>query len=192
MYLVSQLLADSVCLHRPTPYILHFRYDRNGTAQAFGAQAHAMDPDEAKDNGWQLAEHFKLHLHPTTMNARIRITRIPLPNGVRIKKIYADFFRYLYQQTETFFKDHEFKGTTLWQNFLQKGAIEFVITHPNGWTLREQALLRKAAVRGGLVSESDAPHRVHMVTEGEATVHFVIFHEGVEGRLEVCLWYRRL
>lgn len=141
---------------------------------------------EAEEKGWQLAQHFKLHLHPETMKARYPISLDPLPLGTTIKQIYSDFFRYMYKQTQKFFAEREYQGKTIWQNLTQKKKIEFVIAHPNGWTLHEQAFLREAAVNGGLVSIGDASRTIHMITEGEASVHFVMLHGISDNHLQVC------
>jgi hypothetical protein len=168
-------------------FLPDFRYDQNGNPIAFGAEAHALEPAEAKDEGYQLAKHFKLHLHPESMQAENPLSLDPLPKGVTIDKIYADFFRYLYGYMQTFFKEREVRGTKIWQDLSERNVIEFVIAHPNGWTLKEQTFLRDAAVRGGLISKEHASQCVHFLTEAEASVHFVIFHGGgnVETRLEV-------
>jgi hypothetical protein len=167
-------------------YFFQSRYDSRGVAQSFGAEALAIDPFDAQEKGWKLAKHFKLHLHTKVMKTRAPIVLDPLP-GVRLEKIYSDFFRYLYTHTRSFFFNREAQSEAIWQRLEQKGKIEFVIAHPNGWTGYEQAFLRKAAVDGGLVSEINASKVVHMLTEGEASVHFVMFHGGIQNGLQVCL-----
>ncbi|KAF8598333.1 hypothetical protein BDV93DRAFT_561379 [Ceratobasidium sp. AG-I] len=43
-------------------------YDRSGKAVAFGAETLRLEiVDQAEEDEWQLARHFKLHLHPHTM-----------------------------------------------------------------------------------------------------------------------------
>jgi hypothetical protein len=147
-----------------------------------------MDPADAEEEGYQLAKHFKLHVHPESMKDRSPLSLDPLPKGVTIDTIYADFFRYLYRHMQTFFEERELQGTKIWGDLSQRNKIEFVIAHPNGWTSKEQAFLRNTVVRGGLISKSGAAESVHMLTEAEASVHFVVFHGGgsVESRLEVC------
>ena len=51
---------------------------------------------------------------------------------------------------------------------------DFVIAHPNGWGLKEQSVLRRAAIQADLVRPSDADTRIHFVTEAEASVHFCV------------------
>jgi hypothetical protein len=182
--LIWSVFACSYLVYSQLPKL---RYDQHGNPVAFGAEAYAMDPAEAEDEGHQLAKHFKLHLHPESMRSRSPLSLDPLPKGVTIDKIYADFFRYLYGHMQTFFRERELQGTKIWQDLIRKNKIEFVIAHPNGWTTNEQAFLRRAVVQSGLLSESKAPQSVHMLTEAEASVHFVVFHGGgnVERQLEV-------
>ncbi len=53
-------------MHISIPALIFSRfYDQ---AAAFGAETlSAAMEDEAEENGWTLAKHFKLHLHPQTM-----------------------------------------------------------------------------------------------------------------------------
>jgi hypothetical protein len=140
--------------------------------------------DQAEDEQWQLAEHFKLHLHPTTMRSEQNIIVQPLPRGIALDQIYADFFRYLYQQTKIFFQSRELNGADIWRRL--EARIEIIIAHPNGWGAHEQGFLRKIAVTGGLVPAARAAEQVHVVSEGEASVHFIMLHGDIEGRLKVC------
>jgi hypothetical protein len=149
--------------------------------------AEAIDITDSDQRGWKLAQHFKLHLHPPTVGTRRPFSHDPLPFHIGLEKIYADFFRYVYTHTEKHFKQSQLQGTRIWQYLAQKKKIEFVIAHPNGWTPYEQAFLRRAAVNGGLTSSEDALAMVHMITEAEASVHYVLFHGGAENRLQVCI-----
>jgi len=74
-------------------------------------------------------------------------------------------------------------GATVWQQ--QIDDAEFVIAHPNAWGLREQHLLRRAAVRADYVSAAQADTRVRFVSEGEASVHFCIVHGNLGAKLKV-------
>ena len=150
---------------------------------AFGAEAYAEDAIDAEERGWQLAKHFKLHLHPDTMRTRNMISLDPLPKGVTIKKVYTDFFEYVYTNTQVYFEQHEYQGATLWNDLQQNEQIEFVIAHPNGWGLHEQSFLRKVAEDAGLTSRQEAGRTLHMIPEAEASVHFVM----KEAYLKVCI-----
>ncbi|CAE6467158.1 unnamed protein product [Rhizoctonia solani] len=50
-------------------------YNLEGEAMSFGAEALTPEiRDDAEDNGWQLAKHFKLHLHPPSLRSKHKIT----------------------------------------------------------------------------------------------------------------------
>jgi hypothetical protein len=160
-------------------------YDSDKNARAFGAEARQSDVEEkAEDEGWQLVRFFKLHLHPETMRAEQEIEVPPLPTGISLEQIYADFLRYLISHTEAFFKEKTIEGDALWKKL--RGSVEFVIAHPNGWEIKEQAFLRRAAVSAGLVSSlSAADEQIHFVSEAEASVHFVMFNANMEDNFQV-------
>jgi hypothetical protein len=59
----------------------------------------------------------------------------------------------------------------LWDEI--ENSVNYVITHPNGWEGREQALLRRAAAEAGLVPDDlNGQGRIQFLTEGEASLHF--------------------
>jgi hypothetical protein len=160
-------------------------YDSNQKAQSFGAEAaHSDMEDKAESSGWQLAQYFKLHLNPQTMRVGHKDEPTPLPDGVTIEQVYADFMGYLFQHTETYFMESEIGGATLWMEL--KDSIDFVIAHPNGWGLNEQALLKRAAIAAGLVdSAAKAEQHIQFVSEAEASAHFVLFDADFHSRFEV-------
>ncbi|KDQ12481.1 hypothetical protein BOTBODRAFT_161662 [Botryobasidium botryosum FD-172 SS1] len=164
-------------------------YDKRGqvraAARAYGAEALSASVEEqAETEGWYLAEHWKLHLHPSTMKAELNIQVKPLPPDVSVEKIYADFIGYLYGQTRIYFYDHIIDGERVWK--AQKTSIDFVVAHPNGWGLKEQTLIRNAAIAANLVSsEKVAREKIKFVSEAEASVHFVIQNADLKNRLEV-------
>jgi hypothetical protein len=121
------------------------------------------------------------------MRSKHEIRVPPLPSAVSLETIYSDFFGYLYRHTESFFQKRELNGTDIWQRL--KPSTEFVIAHPNGWGAYEQAFLRTAAVKGGLVLRSQAADRVHFVSEAEASVHFALAHGKLGSGLKVCFSY---
>jgi hypothetical protein len=60
-----------------------------------------------------------------------------------------------------------------------------VLAHPNGWATREQNFMRQALMDVGPEYKN---YQVTFVTEGEASVHFCMFHSNMESALEVsCL-----
>ncbi|QRV92559.1 hypothetical protein RhiJN_20577 [Ceratobasidium sp. AG-Ba] len=110
-------------------------YDTEGKAVSFGAEAASPQADEdAEDNNWRLAKHFKLHLHPSDMRARHDLELDPLPEGVSLRKIYADFLGYLFKHTRSYFELHIVDGALIWENYHTK--MEIVIAHPNGWGIQ--------------------------------------------------------
>ncbi|KAJ1303453.1 hypothetical protein OPQ81_011642 [Rhizoctonia solani] len=133
-------------------------------AVAFGAEAQLYTvEEEAEDNGWVLAKHFKLHLHPIDMQARhwIRLDRkLSLPPGVTLRQIYSDFLGYLLKHTKEFFESRIIDGKTVWQK--HSPTMEVVIAHPNGWGVREQAFLRSAAVDAGFSTADKASAKIRL------------------------------
>jgi hypothetical protein len=60
----------------------------------------------------------------------------------------------------------------LWRSV--ENSIEFVLTHPNGWEGPQQQQIRRAVELAGLVSSQEGQSRVHLLTEGEASLHFCV------------------
>ena len=55
-------------------------------------------------------------------------------------------------------------------------SIEYIFTYPGGWA-EQRSLYFRAIERAGLVpSVPEGQPRVHMMTEGEAGLHFCISH----------------
>ncbi|KAF8337474.1 uncharacterized protein EI90DRAFT_3043110 [Cantharellus anzutake] len=138
--------------------------------------------DEAEDNGWTLAKNFKLHLHPQTMKEKYNLALDPLPVDVPLSTIYRDFFKYLVKHTQDTFTYRVLDGARVWKTHIPSADI--VIAHPNGWGLREQEFLRTAAVAASIVPESQSHTRIFFVTEGEASVHYCMFHADLASQFE--------
>ncbi|CAE6412712.1 unnamed protein product [Rhizoctonia solani] len=150
-------------------------YDTSKRAVSFGAEAqlHTIE-EQAEDNGWVLAKHFKMHVHPSDMLARHDLTLDPLPPGVSLSQIYSDFLGYILKHTKSYFEDRLLDGKSIWER--HSPAMEVVIAHPNGWSTREQQFLRSAAVAAGFSTPDQAPRKISFITEAEASVHFCIHH----------------
>ncbi|KAG8695085.1 hypothetical protein FRC08_008054 [Ceratobasidium sp. 394] len=158
-------------------------YDTNKKAVAFGAEAESQGAkNHAEDNGWQLAKHFKLHLHPDDMKAKLDLTLDPLPRDISLYQIYSDFLIYLFKHTRAFFEAHILDGRTVWEAYSPN--IEVVITHPNGWGTRERGFLRSVAMEAGLASVS-SPHKIQFATEAEAIFHFSAYRTDPGGYLQI-------
>ena len=108
-----------------------------------------------------------------------------LPKGKTIVDVFADFMRYLFDSTKTLFKTSEPNGELRWNSISE--SIELVLTHPNGWGGPQQAQLRTAAIKAGIVPDTPAGHsRVHFVTEGEASFSFCATQTQAGKNLKVC------
>jgi molecular chaperone DnaK (HSP70) len=144
-------------------------YDSKGEPVRIGAETL-----ETAREGWHLAKHFKLHLHPDTMKRKHNLAIEALPNGVTLMKIYVDFMCYLLKHTKTFFEEHVSQGKSVWEQYFP--SMKVVIAHPNGWNVNEQDFLRRAAVTAGYVTSRNASSQIQFVSEAEASVHFCILH----------------
>ena len=108
-----------------------------------------------------------------------------LPTGKTIIDVFADFMRFLFHSTRKVFKDSEPNGELKWNSISE--SIELVLTHPNGWGGPQQAHLRNAAVKAGIVQDTpDGRSHVHFVTEGEASFSFCATHTEAGKNLKVC------
>ena len=107
-----------------------------------------------------------------------------LPEGKNIVDVFADFMRYLFDSTRALFKDSESNGELRWNSVSE--SIELVLAHPNGWGGPQQAHLRNAAVKAGIVQDTPAGRsRVHFVTEGEASFSFCVVNTEAGKNLKV-------
>jgi len=63
-------------------------------------------------------------------------------------------------------------GKRLWESLEVK--IDIVLSHPNGWEGCQQEFLRESVAQALIFTEEEAHSRVSFVTEGEATVNFLL------------------
>ncbi|KAH7883409.1 hypothetical protein F5I97DRAFT_1939180 [Phlebopus sp. FC_14] len=156
------------------PSILY--YDKQGTVRAVGAetlQPHVVE--QAQDENWIKSEWWKMHLRPKHLAAsHIKDDDIPpLPQGKDAVQVLGDFMQYLYKCARNYIVEAHANGPTMWKSL--ESRIEFVLTHPNGWEGPQQQQIRHAAERAGLVPAGDEGRsRVHLLTEGEASLHFCV------------------
>jgi hypothetical protein len=99
----------------------------------------------------------------------------PLPSGVKLDQVYADFLCYALRSTKKFFENTTPNGPSIW-NRLQD-SIVIILATPNGWDTTQHGFLRTAAIRGGLLSNEDADTRLEFVRESEALVHFTLAYD---------------
>ena len=134
---------------------------------------------------------FKLHLRPKTLaSSHIRDDDLPeLPPNKSAEQILGDFINYLYTSTKTYIKETHPGGPAFWQSI--ENNVEYVLSLPNGWEGQQQAQMRRAAIKAGLVAnEAQAQDRISFVTEGEASLHYCIqkgiTKEAVKVRHSLC------
>ncbi|KAF6748676.1 hypothetical protein DFP72DRAFT_915785 [Ephemerocybe angulata] len=135
---------------------------------------------DAEDFGWSKARWFKLHLRPNPVAPSFfsRIVRSqenqelpPLPLKKTVVEVFGDYMKYLHSCSKEYIE--ETHGSMLWASL--KDNIMYVLTHPNGWGGPQQAQMRQAAVKAGLIPDTEPGRsRVTFVTEGEASLHFCL------------------
>ena len=116
---------------------------------------------------------WKLHLRPRHLASSVNTEDDlpPLPHGKSAVDVLTDFVKYLFDCVKDYIQKHHPAFT--WSAF--EGSIEYIFTHPNGWEGVQQQLYRQAIERAGLVpSTLEGRARVHMLTEGEASLHFCV------------------
>ncbi|KAH0833016.1 hypothetical protein J3R83DRAFT_12001 [Lanmaoa asiatica] len=154
------------------PSILY--YDIQGNVMCAGAEAdNASITSQAGRRlvGSKQNCIFKLRLRPKSMKLNMNGMRLsPLPRHKTPVGVFGDFLRYLFRCTRSFIIDTHANGKALWQAV--EYTIEFVLSHPNGWEGAQQTKMRRAAVYGGLIPDTDEGRaRIRFVTEGEASLH---------------------
>ncbi|KAG2357426.1 hypothetical protein BDR07DRAFT_1490691 [Suillus spraguei] len=111
----------------------------------------------AEDEGWMKLEWWKLHLQTKNLTA----------NHIVIDDIS------LLPRGKNAVEESHVNGSNLWRS--SENRFEFVFTHPNGWEGPQQTQIRIAAVLSGLIpSTEDGMARVHLLTEGEACLHYCV------------------
>ncbi|KAG1884075.1 hypothetical protein F4604DRAFT_1734752 [Suillus subluteus] len=149
-------------------------YNTSGIACAIGAETQGMDVIErAEEEGWVKLECWKLHLQPEAVHPPASYISHPsLPRGKNVIEVLGDFMQYLLRCARTYIEESH---CNLWR--LIKNHIEFVLIHPNDWKGPQQRQIWLAAVLSGLVSNTaEDMARVHLLTEGEAKLHYCIYH----------------
>ncbi|KAJ2912878.1 hypothetical protein MD484_g7538, partial [Candolleomyces efflorescens] len=149
-------------------------YDTQGRVRAAGAEAIQDGMLEAAlDGGWLRIEWFKLLIRPKSGGPDFSDKIPPLPPGKSVVQVLADFLKYLQTCAEAYIKDSHPCGQEVWE--LVSSEIDYVISHPNGWEGYQQSQIRRAVVLAQLIPDTTEGHaRVLFVTEGEASLHFLI------------------
>ena len=110
----------------------------------------------------------------------------PLPHGKTAVHVFGDFLSYLFRCTHSFIVDTHANGHALWRAV--ENDIQFVLSHPNGWEGAQQTKMRRAAVHGGLIPDTnEGKARIRFVTEGEASLHACVLNGLAADVLQVCI-----
>ena len=119
---------------------------------------------------------FKLRLRPKSMKLDMNGMKLPhLPRSKSALEVFGDFLKYLFRCTRSFIVETHAGGAIVWKSV--ENDIQFVLSHPNGWEGAQQSKMRKAAIYGGLVPNTDeGKARVRFVTEGEASLHACVLN----------------
>lgn len=109
----------------------------------------------------------------------------PLPRQKTAVDVFGDFLAYLFTCTRSFIIDTHANGAALWRAV--EHDIQLVLSHPNGWEGAQQTKMRRAAVYGGLIPDTDeGKSRIRFVTEGEASLHACVLNGLAADVLSVC------
>lgn len=88
-------------------------------------------------------------------------------------EVYADILRYIFSCTKKYVQEFYPEGRQIWEGV--KNDVHCVLTHPNGYEVHQQGLMRQAAVLAGLVPDQEAAFdRISLITEGIASLHYCI------------------
>ncbi|KIM58494.1 hypothetical protein SCLCIDRAFT_128104 [Scleroderma citrinum Foug A] len=151
-------------------------YDQEGNVRAVGAetqQSHVIE--EAAKEQWIRLEWWKLHLRSKHLEAShfSDADLPPLPSGKAAVEVLGDFMRYLFKCAKEYISEAHASGSFVWDSL--ESNMEFILTHPNGWEGPQQQQIRNAAELGGLIpAGEEGQSRIHLLTEGEASLHFCV------------------
>lgn len=148
-------------------------YDREDKVRAVGAETQRPDIiEQANREQWVKLEWWKLHLRSRHLeDSHFSDADLPpLPAGKPAVEVLGDFMRYLFVCAKAYIP--EAHAPIMWES-LERG-IEIILTHPNGWEGPQQQQIRRAAELGGLIAGEEDQKRIHLLTEGEASLHFCV------------------
>ncbi|KAN0086229.1 hypothetical protein V8E55_007363, partial [Tylopilus felleus] len=147
-------------------------YDKSGTVRAAGAKVLSSDIIQtAQTEGWTKAEWWKIYLCPRHLTYSLDDLP-PLPPRKSALDVLTDFITYLFDCCKTYVQ--ECHPGLAWSSI--EHSIEYILTYPSGWG-EQQHLYCRALERAGLVpSIPEEQSRVHMLTEGEASLHSCVSH----------------
>ncbi|XP_006460476.1 hypothetical protein AGABI2DRAFT_192172 [Agaricus bisporus var. bisporus H97] len=146
-------------------------YDKDGLVRAIGAEADRDGIEMiAEEEEWEKVEWFKLHLRPNTPEFAAATEFVkPLPFKKTVVEVLSDFLKYLNDCAKQYIQErHPGIGSSI----LEDAEIHYILPHPNGWEGQQQALMRQAAEKAGLISRcSHGRNKLTFITEGEASLN---------------------
>ncbi|KAJ1303452.1 hypothetical protein OPQ81_011641 [Rhizoctonia solani] len=150
---------------------------------AFGAEALLYHvEEEANSNGWFLAKNFKAHLYPEGTAAQQNPRVSALPFGVSLRQVYTDFLGYLLKHTKSYFEERIIDGAEIWERY--QPTMEIVMSHPHGWSVREQSFLQDTVVRAGYTTSDLAPTNIRFINELEASAYCCISYASLTTKIQ--------
>ncbi|KAG8952709.1 hypothetical protein FRC03_012018 [Tulasnella sp. 419] len=150
-------------------------YDRHGNLKAVGNET--LDDEmelQARSEKWIRVEWFKLLLRPRDKHHELANAPQPtLPANKTAVDVIGDYYGYMARLAQAHFREKVPDYDEIWP--LVEKRIIYVLSHPNGWNTFQHAEMRKAAVKGGLIPDTnEGKSRIHFVSEGEASLHWCI------------------
>ena len=151
-----------------TPSILY--YDQLGRLRAVGAEATLPSiKDQAYTEEWNLVKwcvlidivnetrctlkqrvRFKLHLRPSSILPGALLP--PITVNKPADGILADYLAYIFRCARDFISETNPVG----RQMLNSGVpIDFILSHPNGWSGPQQNVMRRAAVSAKMIPSGD-------------------------------------
>ncbi|KAG8922302.1 hypothetical protein FRC02_011955 [Tulasnella sp. 418] len=150
-------------------------YDAQGVVKAVGGEIY--DPElisEAKEERWTKIERFKPLLKPSNQNDSLISAPIaPLPQGKLVIDVVGDFLGYMFRSALDHFQQQVMDGNSFMERV--KNKVIYVLSFDNGWDTFQQDCMRRAAISGGLVPDTDdGRSRIHFVSEAEASLRWCL------------------
>ncbi|KDR77739.1 hypothetical protein GALMADRAFT_138793 [Galerina marginata CBS 339.88] len=135
-------------------------YDRSGIRRAVGGTT--SEPRvmaRAKEEGWVMADSFKLLLIPGIhWLSSDKPDFLPLPLGKSLTAILADFFRYLFDTTVDYLRNSASKADL--DHVLRHESIEFVLAHPSSYKIEQRRIIHAGVVQSVRTWAAEARRRV--------------------------------
>ncbi|KAI9271857.1 hypothetical protein BDA99DRAFT_433705 [Phascolomyces articulosus] len=124
----------------------------------YGAKKAMLKPHAAKQN--ILLSHFKLNLDES-------LQRPPLQNGLSPVQVVVDYLASLHQHTLR-------ELSRALADSYDSDTFRYCLTVPAIWSDKSKHLIRQAAIQAGLVTPSDPPNRLILISDPEAAALYCV------------------